>query len=71
LPATCPVCGDERDVDEDRFCSACGYDFIEGKPGAPPPRSGLSKPVLWLLVVVWAAIAVAGLVWLYNGLYRL
>ena len=70
LPATCPVCGDARDDDEDRFCSACGYDFTAGT-GGPVPTSGVSKPVFWLLMVVWVAVALAGLIWLYNGLYRL
>jgi uncharacterized membrane protein YvbJ len=69
LPAICPVCGEERE-DDDRFCSACGHDFTGGTGGAVP-NAGMSRPVFWLFMIVWVAIALGALFWLYNGLYRL
>ena len=69
LPSACPQCGQEREAD-DRYCPACGYDFAD-QAGGTARTGGLGKPLLWILVVFWAAVAVAGLIYLYNGFYRL
>jgi hypothetical protein len=70
LPAKCPICGEPRE-DEDRFCESCGHNFQDDVTGTPAARAGISGPVLWLIIAIWAVIGVGALIWLYNGLYRL
>ena len=69
LPSTCPVCGEARETDA-QFCQACGHNFV-ASGDAPAPTSGLRGPLLWLVVVFWSMLAIAGLYWLYTGLYKL
>jgi hypothetical protein len=68
----CPACSEPRQ-DDARFCEECGHDF--GTDAVPPPateeRSRLSGPVLWLIVVFWAVLAVGGLWFLYTALFSL
>ena len=69
LPATCPICGDEREEDA-QFCQNCGHNFVSGV-GPPAATGGLRGPVLWLVVLFWAVLGIVGLYWLYTGLFRL
>jgi hypothetical protein len=71
----CPTCGEPRQA-EARYCEECGYDFGTDPPppvvAAPAVESSrLSGPVLWLVIVFWAVLAVAGLYFLYTALYAL
>jgi hypothetical protein len=69
LPTICPVCGDGREEDA-QFCQNCGHNFVTGAtPAASTGR--LTGPVLVLVVLFWAILGIAGLYWLYTGLYRL
>jgi hypothetical protein len=69
LPAACPICGEARENDA-QFCQHCGHNFVSAD-GAPKTQGGLRGPLLWVIVVFWAVLAIAGLAWLYTGLYRL
>jgi uncharacterized protein (DUF983 family) len=71
LPTTCPVCGESREVD-DRFCEACGHDFtVPGSGPAAAPKIGSRGLIILLIILIWAAICIGGLFYLYNGMYRL
>ena len=69
LPTICPICGEAREEDA-QFCEACGHNFA-GENGAPARIGRLRGPLLWLVILGWAIIAVIGLAWLYTGLYGL
>jgi hypothetical protein len=71
----CPTCNEPRQEDA-RYCEECGYDFGEapppsGTPAPPQERTRLTGPMLWLAVLFWAVLAVAGLYFLYTALYSL
>jgi hypothetical protein len=72
--AVCPQCSEPLEEDS-RFCEACGYELdeqtraavaVEGddEPGAPEKVTPF--PLRLLLVALWAALAVAALVWVYT-----
>lgn len=69
LPATCPVCGDEREEDA-QFCQNCGHNFVDGDSQSAPKR-GLPGPMWLILIVFWAILGIVGMYWLYTGLYGL
>jgi hypothetical protein len=68
----CPACAEPRQEDA-RYCEECGHDFSGDASSRPPveERSRLSGPVLWLVMLFWAALAVGGLYFLYTALYSL
>ena len=68
----CPVCREPR-AEDARFCEECGHDY-GAQPIAPPveeERPMFSGPVLWAIMVFWAALAIGGLFFLYNALWSL
>jgi len=67
----CPVCREPR-AEGASFCEECGHNYAES-PAEPPPeeRSMLSGPLLWAVMLFWAALAVAGLFFLYNALWAI
>jgi len=69
----CPVCREPR-AEDARFCEECGHDFggqpIAG-PAAEEERPMFSGPVLWAIMLFWAALAIGGLFFLYNALWSL
>jgi hypothetical protein len=63
-----------RQIDS-RYCQECGYDF--GTAPAPPAsgpvaeHGRLSGPILWIVMVFWALLAIGGLYFLYTALFVL
>lgn len=73
LATVCPACGEPR-AEDARYCEECGHDFESAAPTpAPQPeeKTGFSGPVLWLIMVFWVVLAVAGLVFLFTALWSL
>ena len=67
----CPVCREPR-AEGASFCEECGHNYAESPPAPPPEeRSMLSGPLLWAVMLFWAALAVAGLFFLYNALWAI
>jgi hypothetical protein len=66
----CPVCSEPRQEDA-RYCEECGHDFGEAPAAPVEERSRLTGPVLWLVVLFWAALAVVGMFFLYTSLYAI
>lgn len=67
----CPVCREPR-AEDARFCEECGHDY-GGQPVPPveEERPRLSGPVLWAVMVFWAALAIGGLFFLFNALWAI
>ncbi|MCC6176539.1 MAG: hypothetical protein IT305_14625 [Chloroflexi bacterium] len=57
-----------------RFCEECGFDFGTAENPAAPDSAGtggmLRGPVLWAVMIVWAAIAIGALAWIYSAAIR-
>ena len=69
----CPVCSEPRAADA-RFCEECGHDYGNEPPPPAPAveeRPRLSGPLLWLVIALWAVLAVAGLYFLYTVLWAI
>lgn len=73
--AVCPQCSEPLE-EGSRFCEACGYELDEqtraavaaegeDEPGAPEKVTPF--PLRLLVVVLWAALAIAALVWIYTS----
>jgi hypothetical protein len=68
----CPVCSEPR-AEEDRFCEECGHDYGATVAAAAPveERGRLNGPLLWLVMLFWAGLAVGGLYFLYTALWAI
>ncbi|MFN8634389.1 MAG: hypothetical protein U0893_11085 [Chloroflexota bacterium] len=64
----CPECNVPRATDA-RYCEECGHDYGT-EPIAPvQERGALSGPALWIVLVFWAAVAIAGLFFIYAAIW--
>jgi hypothetical protein len=66
----CPVCREPR-ADDARFCEECGHDYGGQAPAPVEERGILSGPILWAIMLFWAALAIGGLFFLYNALWAI
>jgi hypothetical protein len=67
----CPVCREPR-AEDARFCEECGHDYGgQAVPPAEEDRPMFSGPVLWAILVVWVALAIGGLYFLYTALWAI
>lgn len=64
----CPMCSEPRDP-EARYCEACRYDFENPPPPPEPEPTRLQGPILWLIMVFWAALLVGGMIYIYTVLW--
>lgn len=67
----CPVCREPR-AEDARFCEECGHDY-GGQPIPPveEERPMFSGPLLWAIMLFWVALALGGLLFLYNALWAI
>jgi hypothetical protein len=66
----CPVCKEPR-AEDARFCEECGHDYGTELPPPVEERPTFTGPVLWAIMLFWAALAIGGLFFLYNALWAI
>jgi hypothetical protein len=68
MVTVCPSCGEPR-AEDARYCEECGHDYGGKTAPEAEERSMLSGPVLWVFMLFWVALAVAGLWYLFSVLW--
>jgi hypothetical protein len=66
--AVCPACGQPR-AEGTRYCEECGHDYGGVTAPEAEERSLLSGPALWVFLLFWIVLAIAGLWFLFSALW--
>ncbi|MGE3912735.1 MAG: zinc-ribbon domain-containing protein [Chloroflexota bacterium] len=64
----CPSCGEPR-AEDVRYCEECGHDYGGQAAEVAEERSRLSGPLLWVFMLFWVVLAIAGLWFLFTALW--